>query len=61
MPFVWWVVAFRLVLRLTGNAPGSIIEMFFFVPLGWSVVGFFWGIIFLAPVLVAVNLFHLLD
>jgi hypothetical protein len=37
------------------------IEMFFFVPLGWGVVGFFWGFMFLAPVLVAVNLFRLFD
>lgn len=61
IPLLWWVAAFRLMLLLTGSAPGSMIEMIFFVPLGWGVVGFFWAIMFLAPVLVAVNLFHLLD
>jgi hypothetical protein len=34
----------------------SIVEMLPFVPLGWSVVGFFWTILFMLPLLLVVHL-----
>jgi hypothetical protein len=57
LPLFWWLVAYRIASGITGGAVQTLVEMLFFVPLGWGVVSFFWCILFIAPTFALVTLF----